>query len=49
MHRTVSAHLEIRPGGPSDVVLPLAVAAGTPILSETLAIRSGGSRSPRWS
>jgi hypothetical protein len=41
MHRTVSAHLEFRLGGPSDVVLSLAVAAGTPILSETLSIRSG--------
>jgi transglutaminase-like putative cysteine protease len=40
MHRTVSAHLEFRLGGPSDVVLSLAVAAGTPILSETLSIRS---------
>lgn len=42
MHRTVSAHLEFRLGGHSDVILSLAVAAGTPILSETLSIRSGG-------
>ena len=42
MHRTVSAHLEFRLGGPSDVVLSLAVAAGTPILSETLTILFDG-------
>ncbi|MET0933941.1 MAG: transglutaminase family protein [Mycetocola sp.] len=42
MHRTVSAHLEFRLDGHSDVLLSLAVAAGTPILSETISIRSGG-------
>lgn len=40
MHRTVSAHLEFRLGGSSDVILSIAVAAGTPILTETLSIRS---------
>ena len=40
MHRTVSAHLEFRLGGSSDVVLSIAVAAGTPVLTETLSIRS---------
>src|SRR5687768_5733030 len=40
MHRTVSAHLEFRLGGSSDVILSIAVAAGTPILSETLSVRS---------
>jgi len=40
MHRTVSSHLEFRLGGSSDVILSIAVAAGTPILSEMLSIRS---------
>lgn len=40
MHRTVSAHLEFRLGGTSDVIMSIAVAAGTPILTETLSIRS---------
>ncbi|GHD43089.1 transglutaminase family protein [Mycetocola manganoxydans] len=42
MHRTVSAHLEFRLDGPGDVVLSIAVAAGTPILSETLSVLVGG-------
>lgn len=42
MQRTVSAHLDFRLGGTSDVILSVAVAAGTPILSETLSIQSGG-------
>ncbi|MBG6239652.1 transglutaminase-like putative cysteine protease [Mycetocola sp. CAN_C7] len=47
MHRTVSAHLEFRLGGTSDVILSIAVAAGTPILTETLSIRThSGSVTP---
>lgn len=40
MQRTVSAHLEFDLTGTSDVVLAVAVAAGTPILSETLTLGS---------
>ncbi len=40
MQRTVSAHLEFELTGTSDVVLAVAVAAGTPILSETLTLGS---------
>ena len=43
MHRTVSAHLEFDLAGTSDVILAVAVAAGTPILSETLSLQSRGS------
>ncbi|MCP2031790.1 transglutaminase-like putative cysteine protease [Okibacterium sp. HSC-33S16] len=42
MQRTVSAHLEFDLTGTSDVLLALAVAAGTPILSETLLLQSAG-------
>jgi transglutaminase-like putative cysteine protease len=40
MQRTVSAHLEFEVTGTSDVILALAVAAGTPILAETLSLQS---------
>lgn len=40
MQRTVSTHLEFDLTGTSDVVLAVAVAAGTPILSETVSLSS---------
>ncbi|GGF01761.1 transglutaminase-like domain-containing protein [Mycetocola zhadangensis] len=42
MQRTVSAHLEFDVSGTCDVILAVAVAAGTPILSETMSLTSNG-------
>ncbi|MFU8945735.1 transglutaminase-like domain-containing protein [Mycetocola zhadangensis] len=42
MQRTVSTHLEFDLAGTCDVLLAVAVAAGTPILTETVSLSSNG-------
>ncbi|GAB2520948.1 transglutaminase-like domain-containing protein [Paramicrobacterium agarici] len=42
MQRTVTAHLEFSLGGQSDLLFQIAVAAGTPILSESFTFSNNG-------